>query len=116
MDNNTAPWQDRYELTTCTAKGITKAIPAKALGVAVIYAKQDDGDTIYLVLESRVGSLRDLCKKRLETAKIPEGTSLHVSFKIIPATDDSPAAVSAACREQVLFASPLRRELRPAMR
>lgn len=116
MENNTASWQDSHELTTCTTKGLVKAIPAKALGVAVIYAKQEAGDTIYLVLESRSGSLRALCQKRLETAKIPEATALHIAFKLIPAADDSPAAVSAACREQVIVASTLRRELRPAMR
>jgi hypothetical protein len=116
MDTTPAPWQDRFELKTCTAAGITKAIPAKALGVAVIYAKTGDTEKIYYVLESRAGSLRALCKKRLETAKIPEGTPLHVSFKCVPLADESPASLSAACRDQVIVAATLRRELRPAMR
>jgi hypothetical protein len=116
MDTTSAPWQDRFELKTCTAAGITKAIPAKALGVAVVYAKTGDTETIYYVLESRAGSLRAFCKKRLETAKIPEGTPLHVSFKCMTAADETPAAVSAACREQVIVAGALRRELRPSMR
>ena len=112
----TKSWQVRFELKTCTAEKVTTAIPAKALGVAVVYTKTEAGETIFLVLESRAGSLRDFCVKRLETAKIPAGTPLHISFKSIPIADKSPEAVSAACREQVILAGALRRELRPAMR
>ena len=116
MDPHTTPWQGRFELTTCAAGEIDPAIPAKALGIAVVYAKSDAGETIFLVLESRAGSLRELCAKRLETSKIPAGTPLAVSFKITPLADDSAEAVAAACREQVILAGALRRELRPAMR
>lgn len=112
----TPSWQVRFELKTCSAEKITTAIPAKARGVAVVYAVGAAGETIYLVLESRAGSLRDFCVKRLATAKIPAGTELSVSFKSSEATDASPEAVSAACREQVILAGALRRELRPAMR
>ena len=112
----TPTWQVRFELKTCSAEKITTAIPAKAIGVAVIYAVGDAGETIYLVLESRSNSLRDFCVKRLATAKIPAGTALSVSFKSTPLADTTAEAVSAACREQVIMAGALRRELRPAMR
>jgi len=112
----TPTWQVRFELKTCSAAKITTAIPAKAIGVAVVYAKAEAGETIYLVLESRAGSLRDFCAKRLATAKIPAGTELSVSFKATPLADKTAEAVSAACREQVIMAGALRRELRPAMR
>lgn len=112
----TPSWQVRFDLKTCTAAKITTAIPAKAIGVAVVYAVGDAGETIYLVLESRAGSLRDFCVKRLATAKIPAGTAVTVSFKAMPLADTTPEAVSAACREQVTVAGALRRELRPAMR
>ena len=58
----TPSWQVRFELKTCTAAKITTAIPAKAIGVAVVYSVGDAGETIYLVLESRAGSLRDFCR------------------------------------------------------
>ena len=112
----TPSWQARFELKTCTAEKVATAIPAKARGVAVVYAKGEASETIYLVLESRANSLRDVCVKRLATAKIPAGTALSVSFKGAPLTDATPEALSAACREQVLLAGALRRELRPAMR
>ena len=112
----TPSWQVRFELKTCSADKITTAIPAKARGVAVIYAVGAEGETIYLVLESRAGSLRDFCVKRLATAKIPAGTALSVSFKSSALADATPESLSAACREQVILAGALRRELRPAMR
>jgi hypothetical protein len=112
----TPPWQTRFELKTCTTAKMTTAIPAKAIGVAVIYAETETGETIYLVLESRAGSLRDFCVKRLATAKIPADTALKVAFKTMPLADSTPESLSAACREQVLIAGALRRELRPAMR
>ncbi len=116
MTSHTTPWQDRFELKTCTAEKLATAIPAKALGVAVIYEKTGDDERTFLVLESRSGSLRDICTKRLATAKIPPGTPLSVSFKTQKLADKTPEAVSAACREQVIIAGALRRELRPAMR
>ncbi len=114
--DKTSPWQTRFCLKTCAAGEIITAIPPAALGVAVVYAKGAAGETIYLVLESRASSLRDFCMKRLQTAKIPPASSLTVSFKSIPPADASPEAISAACREQVIVAGELRRELRPAMR
>lgn len=116
MDPKTTPWQKRFGLTTCAASELNTAIPATAVGVAAIYSKADDGEKTYLVLESRGSSLRDLCVKRLETAKIPAGTELIVSFKTLPLADKSPEAISAVCREQVIIGSEMRRELRPAMR
>ncbi|CAM2798947.1 hypothetical protein [Rariglobus hedericola] len=116
MDPKTSPWQKRFELTTCSASEIATAVPPTALGVAVIYAPSDSGETIYLVLESRAGNLRDFCLRRLQNAKIPAGTPLTVSFKTMALADNSPEAVSAVCREQVILAGELRRELRPAMR
>jgi hypothetical protein len=116
MDNKTGAWQKRFELTTCPAGEIDSAIPPAALGVAVIYEQSAAGETIFLVLESRAGSLRDLCAKRMQTAKIPPATPLTVSFKSETLTDASPEAVHAACRRQVILAAQLRRELRPAMR
>jgi hypothetical protein len=111
-----SPWQTRFGFTTCTAGEIVTAIPEKALGVAVVYAKTKEGETIYLVLESRAGSLRDFCAKRLQTAKIPATGALTVSFKTMTPSDAMPESVSAICREQVILAGELRRELRPAMR
>jgi hypothetical protein len=116
MDNQQPSWQDRFELAGCPAADAASAIPAKAPGIAVVYATANDDDTIFLVLESRAGSLRDLCVKRLLTAKIPANTPLLIAYKSMPPAGDSPEAVSAACREQVILAGALRRELRPAMR
>lgn len=110
------PWQTRFGFKTCAADEIATAILPSALGVAVVYAKTGVDETIYLVLESRTGSLRDFCVKRLQTAKIPPASSLTVSFKNIAPADASPEAIGAACREQVILAGELRRELRPAMR
>ncbi len=116
MDTKTTPWQERFGLTTCTALKIDTAIPPAALGVAVIYAPLPVGETIFLVLESRVGSLRDLCIKRLQTAKIPIGRPLMISFKAEILSSASPEAIHDVCRQQVILAGELRRELRPAMR
>ncbi|MDF3059861.1 MAG: hypothetical protein K0R17_4076 [Rariglobus sp.] len=116
MDTKTAPWQKRFGLTTCSAAEIEMKIPPVAPGVAVVYSTGAGTETIYLVLESRAGSLRDFCAKRLQTAKIPAGTPLTISFKSMALTDNSPDAISASCREQVILAGELRRELRPAMR
>jgi hypothetical protein len=116
MNHKTGAWQNRFELTTCSEGEIDPTIPPTALGVAVIYAQTAAGETISLVLESRSGSLRALCAKRIQTAKIPPGTPLMVSFKSETLPDASPEAVHAACRRQVLLAAQLRRELRPSMR
>ncbi len=114
--DKTSPWQTRFGFTTCTADKIATAIPGKALGLAVVYEPTKAGETVYLVLESRSGSLRDLCAKRLQNAKMPATAALMVSFKLMTPTDASPEAVSTLCREQVILAGELRRELRPAMR
>lgn len=114
--DKTSPWQKRFGFKTCDAAKVATAIPADALGVAVVYAKTDTGETIYLVLESRAGSLRDFCVKRLQTAKIPAAAELTISYKVLPAADATPEAISAVCREQVILGGELRRELRPAMR
>jgi hypothetical protein len=116
MESKTSPWQARFGLKTCAATELNTAIPSAALGVAVIYAKAAAGEIIYLVLESRAGSLRDFCLKRLQTAKLPPASELTVSFKGALLADTSPETVSVACREQVILAGELRRELRPAMR
>ena len=116
MDPKSSPWQTRFELKTCAAADIATAIPAAKPGIAVIYTKSKGDETIHLVIDSRAGSLRDLCAKRLETAKFPAGAPLTVSFKLIAPADSSAEAVSASCREQVIIAGALRRELRPAMR
>jgi hypothetical protein len=111
-------WQDRFELKTCTAGEIAKKIPAKDTGVAVIYTA-GEGKTpekVFLVVESRAGSLREQCLKRLETAKLPPVEELTVSFKTEKLADTEPATLDAVCRQQVIFAAILRRELRPAMR
>ncbi len=116
METKSAPWQERFGLTTCTAQTFDPAIPPTALGVAVIYEQAGAGEKIFLVVESRAGSLRDQCVKRLQTAKLPPVASLAVSFQAQILADASPEAVQAACRQQVALASELRRELRPAMR
>ena len=116
MKTKTVTWQERFGLSTCAADQVEKAIPASALGIAVIYEKETEGDTIFLVVESRAGNLRSLCLKRLETAKLPPIATLTVSFCAEALSDQSPEAVYNACRKQVLLAAEMRRELRPAMR
>ena len=116
MENNLAAWQERFGLTTCPAAGIDPAISPTAQGVAVIYSRTEAGEKILLVLESRTSGLRHHCEKRLQTGKLPPVEQLTVSFKGGPLSNATPEAVQAACREQVIFAGELRRELRPAMR
>ena len=70
MENKPAPWPEHFGLTSCAASVIDPAIPEKDWGVAVIYAPAADRETVFLVLESRAGSLRELCAKRLGTAKL----------------------------------------------
>lgn len=116
MENNPTIWQTRFGLTTCPASAIDAAIPPNIQGVAVIYARTEAAEKILLVLESRTGGLRQQCTRRLQAGKLPAVEQLTVSFKGAPLPDASPEAVHAACREQVIFAGELRRELRPAMR
>ncbi len=118
METKSAPWQERFGLTTCAASDVEQAIPAAALGVAVIYAQATakEGEKIFLVIESRAGALRGQCVKRLQTAKLPPSVSLTISFKAETLAEASAEAVHAACRQQVILAGELRRELRPAMR
>ena len=116
METTPATWQTRFGLTLCPALQITDAIPATAQGVAVIYGAEGGAEKTFLVLESRTGSLRQLCEKRLQTAKLPPPVELNVAFKAETPGDLSPQAVHAACRAQVILAQQLRRELRPAMR
>lgn len=116
MKTKTDTWQKRFGLSTCGATEIEKTIPASALGVAVIYAVGEAGEKIFLIVESRAGSLRDQCLKRLTTAKLPPAAELTVSFIGEALSDASPEAVHEACRKQVLLAAEMRRELRPAMR
>lgn len=89
---------------------------ATAPGVAVIYSSSAAGEKIFLVLESRASALRGQCEKRLLSGKLPPTPDLTVAFRSGLQADQSPEAVNAACREQVIFAGELRRELRPAMR
>lgn len=116
METTPASWQQRFELTTCPASKITAAIPPTTQGVAVFYTATEAGEKIILVIESRTGSLRSLCEKRLQSGKLPSIGQLMVAYKCDPLSDISPEAVHAACRDQVIFAGELRRELRPAMR
>ena len=116
METKPTTWQERHGLTTCPALEIDPAIPATAQGVAVFYTRTDAGEKILLVLESRTSGLRQQCEKRLQAGKLPPAAQLMVSFQGATLSDSSPEAVHAACREQVIFAGELRRELRPAMR
>ena len=109
-------WQSQFDLTTCPAAAIEQKIPPDALGVAVIYEETPAGEKIFLVVESRATALLDRCVKRLQTAKLPPLSSLMVSFKSEILPDAAPETVYAACRQQVILAGALRRELRPAMR
>ncbi len=116
MESNTPSWQERFGLTTCAASAIKQTIPPTALGVAVVYAAVAEGEQIYLVVESRAGALLEQCTRRLQTAKLPSVEALQVAFKAQALADSSAESVHAACREQVIFAGEMRRELRPAMR
>lgn len=116
MENKTETWQDRFSLTTCAAVDFDSAMAEDASGVAVIYASQPSGETIFLVIESRVSSLRSQCARRLQTAIFPVGAALSVSFRAEVMLKDKPEEVYAACRQQVMLAGELRRVLRPAMR
>lgn len=116
MKTKLGTWQRRFGLTTCAAADIEKTIPASAPGVAVFYTTDTGGECIHLIVESRAGSLRSQCLKRLASAKLPPVAELTVSFTVESPNDSSPEAVHEACRKQVLLAAEMRRELRPAMR
>lgn len=116
METKSVAWQERFGLTTCSALNIEKTLPEAAVGVAVIYKGTNEEQEIFLVIESRAGSLLSQCLRRLKTAKLPPDASLMISFKAEILPDSSPESVSAACRQQVVFAGELRREVRPAMR
>jgi hypothetical protein len=116
MKTKTATWQKRYGLTTCAATEVETAIPATALGVAVIYTLEAESEKFLLIIESRASSLRSQCVKRLASAKLPPGATLAVAFITEALSDPTPEAVHEACRRQVLLAAEMRRELRPAMR
>lgn len=116
METKPTTWQERFGLTTCPAELIDPTIPPSVLGVAVVYTVGAIGEKLFLVVESRSGSLRTQCARRLQTAKLPPGAPLTVAFQGQVLADDSPEAVDVACRQQVILAGELRRELRPAMR
>ena len=116
METKSGSWQKRFELTTCAAAQVEKAIPAAAIGVAVIYTTEAGKEHILLIVESRASSLRSQCLKRLQTAKLPPIAELSVSFICESLDDASPEAMHEACRRQVTLAAEMRRELRPAMR
>ena len=109
-------WPASFGLITCAASELDTALPPTVLGVAVVHAPGAAGETIFLVVESRAGSLLAQCVRRLRTAKLPEPGTLRVSFKVVPPADASAEAVHEACRAQVILASELRRALRPALR
>lgn len=116
--HSSTPWQDRFELKTCAASKVEKTIPATYAGVAVIYTARSGtvDEKVYLVVESRAGSLRAQCLKRLQTAKLPPADELTVAFKAGKLPDKTRETLNAVCREQVIFGAQLRRELRPAIR
>ena len=116
MNTKTGTWQKRYGLTTCAATKVETAIPATALGVAVIYISEAESEKIFLIVESRASSLRSQCLKRLASAKLPPVATLTVAFIAESLSAPTPEAVHEACRRQVLLAAEMRRELRPAMR
>lgn len=116
MNTKTGTWQKRFGLTTCAATTVETAIPGTALGVAVIYTTEADRETILLIVESRAGSLRSQCLKRLASSKLPPAATLTVAFIAESLSSPAPEAIHEACRNQVLLAAEMRRELRPAMR
>jgi hypothetical protein len=116
MDPLPAAWPQQFGLTTCVADRLEQNLPPAAWGVAVISGPGESGETIYLVIESRAGSLLTHCQRRLQSGKLPPIATLSVAFKAEVLEAPSPEAVQVACRQQVLLASELRRELRPAMR
>lgn len=109
-------WQERFGFTLCAANAIDATIAPGALGVAVVYSTDAGSEKVFLVIESRADTLLNQCQRRLQTAKLPPLTALTVAFKAEKLAEGTKEAVSEACREQVILATQLRRELRPAMR
>jgi len=116
MQTTPAPWPEKFALTICPATDLENAIPAGALGVAVVFAPAPAGETVYLVVESRARDLVGQCRRRLLTAGLPPVSALTVAFQAEVLPDASAEAIHAACRRQVTLAGELRRALRPAMR
>lgn len=116
MDNQNQSWRDRFSLTVCAAADVGTAIPADALGVAVVFTSGEAGEKVFLVIESRAGSLLQQCERRLKTAPLPPVETLQIAFSLEAALDGSPQAEHESCRRQVILAGALRRELRPALR
>ncbi len=140
MQTTPAPWTEKFALTTCPAADLATAIPAGALGVAVVFAPAPVGESspyrqrgpalrvavvfapapvgeaVYLVVESRARDLVGQCQRRLLTAGLPPVSALTVAFQAEVLPDASAEAIHAACRRQVTLAGELRRALRPAMR
>ncbi len=118
MENQITTWPEKFGLTTCPAAKINGAIPASALGVAVIYAPAsgDLAEKTFLVIESRARGLLAECERRLQTAKLPPLATLLVAYQADTLPDTSAEAVHASCRRQVILAGELRRALRPALR
>lgn len=109
-------WATRYGLTLCAAAEIAEKLTPDASGVAVVYAETAAGQAVFLVIESRARGLLEQVTRRLETAKFPPGVALQVAFRVEAGAAVTPEEIHAACREQVILAGALRRELRPAMR
>jgi hypothetical protein len=116
MESTSACWAQPFGLTLCPATALDAAIPASALGVAVIFQTNSTGEKIFLVLESRATPLAQHCHKRLQTATLPPVATLTVAFKITPVAGDARAALDAVCRQQMILSGELRRALRPALR
>lgn len=116
MKTKSPSWQEKFGLTVCPASSLQQTLPADAVGVAVIYEALSHSQTTYLVIESRTGSLRDLCAKRLSTAKLPPVSALTVAFKAESLPGASLEQMHAHCREQVFLGAELRRALRPSLR
>lgn len=116
MDSPLPDWRKDFGLTVCEAASLEKAIPPQALGVAVITGATKTGETVYLVIESRSGSLLSVCQKRLQSGKLPPASALSVAYSCAVPTDATPDALKLICRQQVIQAAELRRRLRPSMR
>lgn len=116
MDKQNQSWRERFGLSLCPASGLAAAFPADALGIAVVFTAAADGEKVFLVIESRAGSLLEQCVRRLKTAPLPPIDTLQVAYVVEPANDGTPEAMNEICRRQVVVAGALRRELRPALR
>ena len=102
-------WATRFGLTLCAAADIAEKLTPDASGVAVVYAQHEEGQPVFLVIESRARGLLGQVTRRLETAKFPPGVVLLVAFRVEVTAPVTPEEIHAACREQVILASALRR-------